>query len=163
MVFLSVFPSVFPCFSICLSIYLPWYLFYCMSVCLSMCPDVWLSSCLYFCLSFYVFVLLSAFLSIFSSWLTVYLSYFLPGISKIILIKYLHGVGKKGIGMKLSIYLTNTSPHLSIYLIIYLVSVISYCLISPCSQLEKYRYLSSMEMMISVMTPGISGRIHPST
>ena len=36
-------------------------------------------------------------------------------------------------------------------------------LTSPCTQLEKYKYLSSMDIRISVNTGGISGSAHPST
>ena len=35
----------------------------------------------------------------------------------------------------------------------FLVSVISYCLMSPCSQLPKYKYLSSSEIRMSVIRP----------
>ena len=35
----------------------------------------------------------------------------------------------------------------------FFVSVISYCLMSPCSQLPKYKYLSSSEIRMSVTRP----------
>lgn len=45
----------------------------------------------------------------------------------------------------------------------FLVSVMSYCRMSPWSQLLKYKNLSSKDRMMSVISPGISGSAQPST